>query len=69
MVGKRRGGKHRHDSSDLRRAQQALAEAKEERMEAERQAGIVARLREGWARVHERDGLADLLKDEFRRTK
>lgn len=47
----------------IREAKEALTEAKEERRKADQQAGLVARLREGWERVHERNNLARLFTD------
>lgn len=53
---------------ELKRAREALQEAKQEKQEAVRQVSWVHTIREGWARVHERNHLAGLIEQEFRRT-
>lgn len=62
--------KKRPDRPDpeLERAKEALAEAKQEKREAEDQLGFVRSLRAGWRRVHQRNHLAGLIDNEFRRT-
>lgn len=62
-------GTHRSKSAPpsteaaIQEAKDALSEAREERRRADQQAGLVARLREGWERVHERNNLARLFTD------
>lgn len=68
-------GRHRKGSSEtpeeaLARAEQALAEAKEERHEQNTSGlvGLARHLAAGWQRVHERNHLAALFDQEYRRT-
>lgn len=66
-------GKHRSAPPEaaeaLQQAKEALTEAREERKRADQQAGLVARLREGWEKVHERNNLAGLFTDALGRTR
>lgn len=70
--GKRRGRHHATPpelQGELERAEAELVVAQQERRDAEEQVGFVARLREGWERVHERNNLAGLFTEEYGRIK
>lgn len=62
-------GRHSKEVSEITKAERALDEAKRGLEMAEERAGIAARLKEGWERVHQRNNLAHLFEDEWGRTK
>lgn len=49
-------------------AESALQNAEQAARRVEHQARVADRLRDGWARVHERNHLADLFVQDYRRT-
>lgn len=58
----------RQDAKDaLKRAEAALTEAIEDKKKAEEQVSWRHRLQKGWERVHERNNLANLFTDDYRR--
>lgn len=60
----------RHDTAVEERrdeAEAALRETKKTTRKVEEQLDVIDRLREGWARVHERNNLAELFLEEYRR--
>lgn len=68
--GKPRKGSAETPEEALARAEQALAEAKEDREEQSVNGivGIARSLAAGWQRVHERNNLASLFEREYGRT-
>lgn len=65
---KRRNPKHEVEMK-LERAEAALDEALQEKMNAEEQTSWRDRLYAGWERVHERNNLSELFIDAYRRAK
>jgi hypothetical protein len=52
----------------LEEAERALADTERVKEQATRQVGFFQTLRVGWNRVHERNNLAALFAEEYRRT-
>lgn len=52
----------------LAEAERALANTEQVKNEATRQVSFFQNLRQGWDRVHERNNLASLFNEEYRRT-
>lgn len=65
-------GRHRagpEAGGKMEAAERALEIARQDREIAEERAGVVARLREGWERVHQRNNLASLFHDDLGSTR
>lgn len=69
QTGKHRTNQPADPSESLERAEKALKDAKQERIAAEARGTFLERLMEGWSRVHDRNHLAELFTEEYRRTR
>jgi hypothetical protein len=52
----------------VKEAEAALEKSEDTSRKVDRQVGVARKLREGWARVHAQNNLAELFTNDYRRT-
>lgn len=67
MILRKRRDPKKTAEQELARAEAALDDAMQEKEDAKEQTSWRERLEEGWARVHERNNLASLFTEDYRR--